>query len=35
VLFGGGSAEHTTDWLILLGCLVVAFIIAVKTFRWE
>jgi ABC-2 type transport system permease protein len=35
VLFGGGPAEHTTDWLILLGCLVVAFIIAVKTFRWE
>ncbi|MBN1138256.1 MAG: ABC transporter permease [Anaerolineae bacterium] len=35
VLFGGGPAEYATDWLVLLGCLAVAFVVAVKTFRWE
>lgn len=35
ILFGGGPAEYAWDWLILLGCLVVAFLVAVKTFRWE
>jgi ABC-2 type transport system permease protein len=34
-LFGGGPAEYARDWLVLLGCLVVAFLVAVKTFRWE
>jgi ABC-2 type transport system permease protein len=35
ILFGGGPAEYARDWLILLGCLAVAFVVAVKTFRWE
>lgn len=35
VLFGGSPAEYAKDWLVLLGCLVVAFLVAVKTFRWE
>jgi ABC-2 type transport system permease protein len=35
VLFGGGPGEYARDWLILLGCLAVAFLVAVKTFRWE
>jgi len=35
ILFGGGPAEYARDWLVLLGCLAVAFVVAVKTFRWE
>jgi ABC-2 type transport system permease protein len=35
MLVGGGSEAYFTDWLILLGCLVAAFLVAVKTFRWE
>lgn len=35
MLTGGGPMEYTRDWIILLGCLVVAFVVAVKTFRWE
>ena len=35
MLAGGGPAEYTRDWIILLGCLVAAFVVAVKTFRWE
>jgi ABC-2 type transport system permease protein len=35
ILFGGGPAEYARDWLVLLGCLVVAFLVAIKTFRWE
>lgn len=35
MLGGGGPAEYATDWLILLGCLVVASLVAIKTFRWE
>jgi ABC-2 type transport system permease protein len=35
MLAGGGPAEYARDWLILLGCLAVAFVVAVKTFRWE
>jgi ABC-type multidrug transport system permease subunit len=35
MLCGGGPAEYARDWLILVGCLVVAFPVAVKTFRWE
>ena len=35
MLCGGGPAEYAWDWLILVGCLVVAFPVAVKTFRWE
>jgi ABC-2 type transport system permease protein len=35
MLGGGGPAEYTRDWLILLACLAVACLVAVKTFRWE
>lgn len=35
MLVGGGPAEYTRDWIILLGCLVAAFGVAVKTFHWE
>jgi ABC-2 type transport system permease protein len=35
MLSGGGPAEYASDWLILGGCLVVALLVAVKTFRWE
>jgi ABC-2 type transport system permease protein len=35
MLTGGGVFEHTKDWLILLGCFVAAFVVAMKTFRWE
>jgi ABC-2 type transport system permease protein len=35
MLTGGGLLEYARDWLVLLGCLVVAFVIAFKTFRWE
>jgi ABC-2 type transport system permease protein len=35
MLTGGGVFEQTKDWLILLGCFVAAFVVAMKTFRWE
>lgn len=35
MLTGGGPAEYAKDWLILLGCLAVGSIVAIKTFRWE
>jgi len=35
MLAGSGPGEYTRDWAILLGCLVVASVVAVKTFRWE
>ena len=35
MLSGGGPAEYARDWLILVGCLAVASLLAVKTFRWE
>ncbi|MBN1138953.1 MAG: ABC transporter permease [Anaerolineae bacterium] len=35
ILTGGGPGAYLHDWLILLGCLGVALLIAVKTFRWE
>lgn len=35
MLTGGGPVEYPVDWLVLLGCLLVAFPVAVKTFRWE
>jgi ABC-2 type transport system permease protein len=35
ILAGGGPSAYAKDWLILIGCLTVAFVIAVKTFRWE
>ena len=35
MLTGGGPGAYTRDWMILLGCLAVAFVVAVKTFRWE
>jgi ABC-2 type transport system permease protein len=31
----GGALEYTKDWLILLGCFVVAFVIAAKNFDWS
>ena len=35
MLTGGGPEAYVRDWVILLGCLAIAFVIAVKTFRWE
>jgi ABC-2 type transport system permease protein len=35
ILTGGGPLEYGRDWAILLGCLAVAFVVAVRTFRWE
>jgi ABC-2 type transport system permease protein len=35
MLTGGGPVEYAQDWLILAGCLAVAFFVAVRTFRWE
>jgi ABC-2 type transport system permease protein len=35
MLAGGGPLAYSRDWIILLGCLAVAFGVAVKTFRWE
>jgi ABC-2 type transport system permease protein len=35
MLTGGGPGQHAKDWAILLGCLVIASLVAVKTFRWE
>ena len=35
MLAGGGPLEYAQDWIIVVGCLVVAFFVAVKTFRWE
>jgi ABC-2 type transport system permease protein len=35
MLGGGVAADLTRDWLVMLVCLVVAFLVAVKTFRWE
>jgi len=35
ILAGGEPAEYAGEWLILLGCLAIAFLVAVKTFRWE
>jgi ABC-2 type transport system permease protein len=35
MLVGGKPEAYATDWLILLGCLLAAFLVAIKTFRWE
>lgn len=35
MLRGGGLLEYAKDWGILLGCLIIAFVVAIKTFRWE
>ncbi len=35
LLDGGGPWDCTKDWVVLLGCLALAFAVAVKTFRWE
>jgi ABC-2 type transport system permease protein len=35
LLVGGGPLEYARDWMVLLGCLALAFFLAVKTFRWE
>jgi ABC-2 type transport system permease protein len=35
MLTGGGPGEYTKDWMVVLGCLAIAFAVAVKTFRWE
>jgi ABC-2 type transport system permease protein len=34
MLTGGGPGAYAKDWAILLGCLAIAFLVAVKTFRW-
>jgi ABC-2 type transport system permease protein len=35
LLTGGGPSEYARDWTVLVICLVVAFAVAIKTFRWE
>jgi ABC-2 type transport system permease protein len=35
MLGGGGPITYATDWLILLSCLAIASLVAVRTFRWE
>jgi ABC-2 type transport system permease protein len=35
MLTGAGPVEHAGEWLVLVGCLGVASLLAVKTFRWE
>lgn len=35
LLSGDGPAVHSRQWLVLLGCLLIAFFAAVWTFRWE
>jgi ABC-2 type transport system permease protein len=35
MLTNRGMIEYTKDWLILLGCFAVAFVLAAKNFRWE
>jgi ABC-2 type transport system permease protein len=35
LLAGGGPMAYAKDWLILGSCLSVAFVFAIKTFRWE
>lgn len=35
LLSGGGLWEYAEDWGVLLGCLIAAFVIAVRTFKWE
>jgi ABC-2 type transport system permease protein len=35
MLTGGGPLAHARDWAILLGCLVISSLIALKSFRWE
>jgi ABC-2 type transport system permease protein len=35
MLGGGGPIAYAQDWLILVGCLAIAILVAVKTFRWE
>jgi len=34
MLMGGGPEAHTMDWVVLLACLIVSFVLAVVTFRW-
>jgi ABC-2 type transport system permease protein len=35
MLTGAGPTAYAKDWIILLVCLAVTFVLAVKTFRWE
>lgn len=35
MLSSGGPVDYAGDWLVLVGCLTGAFLVAVKTFRWE
>jgi len=35
MLVGDGPAAYVGDWAVLLGCLAVAFVVAIRTFRWE
>jgi ABC-2 type transport system permease protein len=34
-VLSGDMAGHGRDWAVLVGCLVVSLVIAVRTFRWE
>lgn len=34
-MLNGEAMGHVRDWAILLGCVVISFIIAVRTFRWK
>lgn len=35
MLAGSGPTAYAKAWIVMLGCLVVAFSVAVKNFRWE
>jgi ABC-2 type transport system permease protein len=35
MLTGGGPQAYPVEWAVLAGCLVVSFVLAVVTFRWE
>jgi ABC-2 type transport system permease protein len=35
MLGSGGGTDLVIDWLVLLACLAVSFLVAIKTFRWE
>jgi ABC-2 type transport system permease protein len=35
MLGGEGIMHYAKDWVILLSCFLIAFLVAVKTFRWE
>ena len=35
MLHSSGSLDNVLNWVVLLGCLTVGSVVAVKTFRWE